>query len=443
MMRVKKAGFALSWLPRIAFAVGIVFMGVVSLHAQQPGLGDDTDKVIDYYSNVGLADPVSQLQHDIDSGKVKLEYEPKHGYLISVLQHLNIPVNTQTLVFSKTSSQGENTSPDKPRALYFNDGAYVGWAQNDPLLDLIAMDPKKGPIFFTLSQDPKAKIIFNRDASCMNCHFSPKTLNVPGLVIRSVFTKPDGHAISQLNTFVAGHTNPLSERWGGWYVTGTHGQDTHMGNTFLAGQDPKHLQLAATSNITDLSNLFDTKKYLVPSSDTVALLILDDAVRMENMIVRAKYQTLHALNQPPLKNEPANYRERIIAQAGDPLVLYMLFRDEAPMKGPVKGVTDFETEFQKEGPRDSKGRSLRDLDLKTRLFKYPCNYRIYSPGFDAMPVEMKTYIWMRLDQVLTGQDKTPYFKDMAESDRNNVREILLDTKPEFKAWMQANDPAHA
>lgn len=442
MMRPTKRT-TLPWWSKLSLGAGLALIAFTLVSAQQPGVGGDNDAIINYYSNVGLADAITKLQQDIDSGKVKLDYEPDHGYLISVLEKLNVPVDSQTLVWSKTSSQADHTSPEQPRALYFNDDVYVGWAQNDGLLDLIAMDPQKGPIFFSLPQQKTAKPKFVRDESCMNCHFSPKTLNIPGLVIRSVFAKPDGRAISQLNTFVAGHNNPLSQRWGGWYVTGTHGSDTHMGNAFLAGQDPKKLELAPTSNITDLSSRFDTKKYLVPTSDTVALMVLDDTVRMENMITRARFQAIHALKDPPLKNEPKDYRQKLIAQAAEPLLMYLLFRDEATLKGPIKGTNAFEERFQKEGPRDSKGRSLREFDLNTRLFKYACNYRIYSPGFDAMPKELKDQLWKRLDEILTGKDKSPMYKDMPEEDRKSVREILLDTKPEFKAWMRANDPASA
>jgi hypothetical protein len=170
-------------------------------------------------------------------------------------------------------------------------------------------------------------------------------------------------------------------------------------------------------------------------------MVLDDTVRMENMITRARFQALHVINDVALKNQPESYKKKLIADAGEPLVIYMLFRDEASLKGPIKGTTDFADQFDKTGPRDKKGRSLRELDLKTRLFKYPCNYRIYSPGFDAMPAEMKDYVWMRFDQILTGKDQTQFFKGMADEDRKNVREILLDTKPEFKAWMKVNDPS--
>jgi hypothetical protein len=425
---------------RTKFAAAAALAFAASLSAQQPGIGDQFDTVVNYYSSVGLTDAVTNLQQNLASGRAKLEYEPVHGYLSSVLKQLHVPINSQTLVWSKTSSQADHTSPRSPRALYFNDNVYVGWAKDDDLLDVIAVDPRKGPIFFTLDQHQSDHPRFVRDASCMRCHFSSQTLNVPGLVIRSVFAKPDGHPLAQLTSFVAGHNNPLSQRWGGWYVTGTHHPDTHMGNAFLSGQDADHLNLEPTSNITDLSDRFDTFKYLSPDSDAVALLVLDDAVRMQNLITRARFQAVHAMEDPALKNQPADYRQKLIASAAEPLLLYMLFRDEAQLKGKMSGTTDFADEFAKVGPRDSKGRSLRDLDLKTRLFKYPCNYLIYSASFEALPTEMKDYIWQRLSEILTGSDQSLAFKGMAARDRTNVLDILLDTKPEFKAWMQGHDP---
>jgi hypothetical protein len=424
------------WRRFALVAAAVIAMGS-ALIAQQPGI-EDPDTVVNYRSSANLTDPVTKLQQQISSGRTNLEYEPDHGYLISILKHLRIPINSQTLVWSKTSSQADHTSPRTPRALYFNEDVYVGWAKDDDLLDVIAIDPQKGPIFFSLDQHRIGNPQFVRDSSCLNCHFSDKTANVPGLIIRSVFAEPDGRAMAQLNTFIAGHNNPLSQRWGGWYVTGTHGQDTHMGNAFLYGQDPEHLNLTETSNVTNLSDRFDTSQYPSAHSDTVALLVLDDAVRMENMITRARFQALHALHDPVLQNEPKDYRQNLIARAAEPLLIYTLFRDEAPLKGPIVGTTDFAEQFAKAGPRDGKGRSLREFDLKTRLFKYPCNYRIYSPGFDAMTKEMKDYIWKRLSEILSGKDQGKFYKDMPGEDRKNVMEILLDTKPEFKAWMQAH-----
>ncbi len=400
------------------------------IEAQQGGALEPTDTVIRYSSNDGLSDPLSMLAEKIKSGRTQLAYEPEHGYLKSLLRELNVPVESQTLVFSKTSNQAGFTSPHTPRALYYNDRVYVGWAQGDDLIDVASVDPKKGPIFYTLTQSPSGLDI-RRDQGCMLCHLSPKTLNVPGILLRSVYAQPSGKALGQVNGFVSGHNNPLKDRWGGWYVTGTHGEDVHLGNAFLAEKDRDTTDLKATSNITSLEKFFDTSKYLLPTSDTVSLLVLDHESRMQNLLTLARYETMYALHDQAAKPEYA--RQRIV-HAGEQLIAYMLFRNEAPLHGPVKGTSSFTEDFQRGGPKDRKGRSLREFDLQTRLFRYPCSYMIYSPSFDDLPNAMKDYLWELLQQVLMGKEQNSPYPEMSAEDRSAVYEILLDTKPEFKAW---------
>jgi hypothetical protein len=128
-------------------------------------------------------------------------------------------------------------------------------------------------------------------------------------------------------------------------------------------------------------------------------------------------------------------RQRI-ALAGEMLLEYMLFRNEAPLHGPVRGASDFTIQFQAAGPRTADGRSLRDLDLHTRLFKYPCSFLIYSPAFDALPPPMKAYLWQRLAEILTGRGRTGVYASMPNEDRRNLLEILRESKPEFAAWLK-------
>ena len=106
------------------------------------------------------------------------------------------------------------------------------------------------------------------------------------------------------------------------------------------------------------------------------------------------------------------------------------------VNGPVEGSVGFTTEFKNAGPRDSKDRSFREFDLETRLFKYPCSFLVYSPAFDALPAEMKNYLWRRLDQILSGHDQSPTYAAMSKLDREAVFEILRDSKPEFVSWLE-------
>jgi len=279
----------------------------------------------------------------------------------------------------------------------------------------------------------------------MRCHIGPKTLNVPGLVVQSVYTTSNGVPLATVDGFVNGHNCALEERWGGWYVTGTHSGDRHLGNIFVTNSDhPEQTDLSAGANVTDLRDRFDSSRYLSPHSDLVGLLVLEHQVRMQNLITRANYETRYALDEQQARatrdtsanGNFADWPRQRIALAGETLLEYLLFRNEAPLKGPVKGTSEFAAQFERGGPNDSMGRSLRQLDLQTRLLRYPCSFLIYSAAFDALLPEMKTYLWRRLHQILTGQDRSATYATMSSRDRQAVLEILLETKPEFAAWMR-------
>lgn len=349
---------------------------------------------------------------------------------------LRVPISSQTLVFSKTSCQADYTSPRSPRAIYNNGEVYVGWAQGAPDLDVIDIDPKKGPIFYTLGQASAGRPEFTRQTTCMRCHLNLKTYDVPGLMLRSNLTGPEGRPISQVTNFIVGHNSPLNERWGGWYVTGTHAADVHLGNLISTDRTmPTAAALKATSNVTDLSGYFDTSKYLATSSDTVALSILDHTTRIQNLITHAQYETQFMLHAPA--GVDASWR---IVNTAEPLLASLLLCDEAPLHGRIEGTTKFADEFVRAGPKDSRGRSLRDLDLTSRLFRFRCSYMIYSTGFDGLPKPMKEYLWQRLETILAGKDPSPVYKDFSAEDRQAVLEILTDTKPEFKAFLHSHSP---
>ncbi len=111
------------------------------------------------------------------------------------------------------------------------------------------------------------------------------------------------------------------------------------------------------------------------------------------------------------------------------LVRYLLFANEAPLEGQVKGTSGFAEEFAAKGPRDSHGRSLRDFDLRTRIFKFPCSYLIYSEAFDAIPGPAKEFIYRRMLEVLSGREQGPEFASLSSEDRRAILEILVATKP--------------
>jgi hypothetical protein len=428
------------------------FLGEAVRAYCQPALPEPEEQVIHYDAVDGLADPITMLQRQLTNQTTTLPFVPGFGYLPALLKVLDVPVSSQTLVFSKTSSQADLVNPRTPRAIYFNDQVSIGWVPGSPDIDVAAVDSKRGPIFYTLAQSPEGPPRFTRRADCIQCHEGRKTLDVPGLLVRSVYTMPDGTAVGQVDGFVNGHNSPLELRWGGWYVSGTHGATLHLGNTFVTRADhPELSNLAAGANVTDLRSRFDSTRYLSPHSDLVALLVLEHQVRMQNLITHASYETRLALDElaheRPLRETspgalPA-WTEQRIALAGELLLEYLLCRDEAPLNGPLAGTSEFAAEFQRCGPRATNGRSLHQLDLNTRLLRHPCSFLIYAAAFDALPREMKNYLWDRLEQILSGKDTSPTYATISLHARQDLLEILKETKPEFAAWLRVRPASSA
>jgi hypothetical protein len=422
------------------------------------------------YRDRPLTDPVAVLQKQLDKGETQLVWEPEHGYLRSVLAQLKIPVSSQTLVFSKTSFQYKKITPQTPRALYFNDDVYVGQVHDGKVLEFVSFDPMQGAIFYILDEHKADKPTFERaELDCTQCHVAAGTRNVPGVLLRSVHTNPSGTQAVKAAAYITGQESPMSERWGGWYVTGTHGATTHMGNVVVQDQEhPDQLDRAAGANVVDLSKKFDTSKYLSPESDIVAHLVLAHQTQMHNLITVTNYQTriayynVSVMNAMPPKDAskpvvavtmPGNQLPAVTLSAearkqyqgpAEQLLRYLLFANEAPLEAPVSGSSGYTREFAAQGRRDAQGRSLRDFDLQKRIFKYPCSYLIYSQAFDDLPAPAKEYVYRRLLEVLTGKDQSPDFAKLSAEDRKAVLEILLATKPGLPdEWNQYRKPVTA
>jgi hypothetical protein len=391
------------------------------------------------YSTATPANAVSRLQDRLAAGKVALARDEKHGYLRDLLKNLAVPESSQVLVFSKTSLQRHRISPVRPRALYFNDDVYVGFCQNGDVIELSAADPDLGTAFYTLDQKKTDKARITRQGeSCLLCHGSSQNEGLPGHLVRSVYPDARGLPVLSAGSHRTDHTSPLKERWGGWYVSGTSGSQAHLGNLTVAERTrPEEVNNRAGVNVTDLSRLFKTSLYPTPHSDLVALMVLEHQTGTQNRITRANVLTRLALHDEAelnkaLGRQGTGHSESTVGRiqnAGEPLVRYLLFCEEAPLTGPVRGTSGFAQEFARRGPFDRNGRSLRDFDLHERMFKYPCSYLIYSPAFDGLPAEVKDYVYRRLWEVLTGKDTGKEFAHLSPADRRAIREILVDTKP--------------
>lgn len=378
------------------------------------------------YSKQKDSSPVAQLQARIDRGEVKMAFAGKFGYLPSLLAALGVSSNSQMMVFSKTSFQRERIGPKTPRAIYFNDDVYIGFVQGSPLLEVSAADPKLGGIFYTLENTPVEKPHFVRTDQCLECHASAKTMGVPGHLVRSFVTDDSGVVDMATGVSLVNHRTPIEERWGGWYVTGESGPLHHRGNIFGKAafarneKNPGYL-----GNRTSLKEFFDNSEYLTGQSDIVALMVMEHQAHMHNFLTRLNYESTVALQQ----YGHVRYLKNVI----EGFVRYLLFAEEAPLASPIHGSSGFAEQFATLGPRDEKGRSLRDFDLQTRLFKYPCSYLIYSDAFDQLPDKLKEKIYARLQEILNGEDTSPAYAGLSPESRRAIREILTATKKDLPA----------
>lgn len=388
---------------------------------------------------------VSQLQAQLENGKATLEYEPRFGYLRGVLKALGVPVESQALVYSKTSLQVQRISPETPRAIYFNDDVYLGFVQNGDVLEVSVADPELGAVFYTMEQRRNKPPVFERQTeNCLICHGSSRTENVPGHLVRSLFVNAGGQPLLSAGSLTVDHTTPFAERWGGWYVTGRHGKQQHRGNLVIQGRDvPKPLDNSAGQNQVTLPERVNLERYLNAHSDLVALLVLEHQILVHNRITKANFTARSALAYDAEMKKVLGERDekyldstvRRLHGAADELLEALLFVDEAKLTEPVSGTSGYTEAFAKQGTRDSKGRSLRDFDLQTRMFKYPCSYLIESPTIAALPAELQEYLWAQLDRILRGEGDPKKYAHLSAADRRAIREILLEMQPRItKQW---------
>jgi len=392
-----------------------------------------------FYGRPPDADPVAKLQKRLDAGEIKLEFQPGRGWLDSLLAALNISPTTQTLVFSKTSLQLYRISPATPRALYFNDDVYVGFVPHGDVVEISTVDPLRGGMFYTLDQKPASRPRIVRRDECLQCHASPKTLGVPGHMVRSVYSDPEGFPMTNIGSFVTDFRSPWKERYGGWYVTGSHNGE-HIGNAFIHDRDKPD---AISKRGASLPGAADLSGYLTPHSDIVALTVLAQQTMAHNYVARVNYETRVALHMQAGMNKALGRPEgewsdsvrRRMDRAVEILTRQMFYAEEVPLDQPMKGTSGFAAQFARQGPRDGRGRSFRDLDLTRRMFRYPFSYLTYSESFAALPPVVLEKFARRVQQVLAAPDKD--YAHLTAADRRAIREILDDTRP---AWWKTAAP---
>jgi hypothetical protein len=436
--------------------VVLAVVGTLSAIASHASAAEPFEFAPIEYSKKPTNDAVAKRSKRLKAGEVKFEYDRTRGYLDALLKALDVPVSSQLLVFSKTSLQIDSIWPTTPRAVFFNDDTYIGWVQGAKMIEISTVDPQQGAIFYTLNQDrgsidPKAKdkhepvVPIRRTHECMSCHANSRIGRVPGHIVRSVFPDEDGHPITRAGGTFSDHRTPYEERWGGWYVSGQHGELMHMANRLAFERlNGEIVMPKGGQNVTDLTKQVRLHAYPSKHSDIVSLMVLEHQAMAHNLITQVNYQTRMALYQQAdinkMLGKPQDQMreatERRIDNAVEKLVQYMLFIGEAKLLGRVTGTTSFADDFAARGPVDSKGRSLRQFDLETRLFKYPLSFLIYTESFDALPTEARNRIYRRLYDILTGAEISAPYNTLAAADRTAVLEILRETKkglPEYWA----------
>jgi hypothetical protein len=408
-------------------------LAIAVLSGQNNSIFVSRDHAAIQYSTRPPHDPIVTLNEAIAKGSVSLTFDTlPRGYLASVLKALDIPASSQTLVFSENSLQRSHISQRTPRAIYFGDTVAVAWAKGAETIEATAFDPTQGVHFYSIPQTRQSKPQFvRRNADCLQCHLLPQTHGVPGVLTMSVLPLSDNKN-DYAQGWEADHRTPMEDRWGGWYVTGAQVPAQHLGNVPVLHVPKSYVRADVAPKLATVSGVFDTAAYLTPHSDVVALLVLNHQTRMTNLLTRLGWQSrIAAHDATKAAVLPPHVRE-----TAHELVDYLLFVDEAPFPSAIRGASDFTKEFPAKGPRDSKGRSLRDLDLTRRLLRYPCSYMIYTEAFDALPAAAKALVYERMWAILSGNAKDPEYSKLSTADRRAIIEILRETKKGLPPYWQ-------
>ncbi|MBL9137971.1 MAG: hypothetical protein JNK85_19045 [Verrucomicrobiales bacterium] len=372
------------------------------------------------------------------------------AFLRWLLTTNQVPVESQVLVFSKTSLQRDLIHPKQPRSIFFNDDLYIGWVPGG-LMEVTVTDPQLGMVFYKLdARNVGQPLRFERDGDCLSCHGGSMTRNWPGLMVRSVYPDLRGEPITAAGGFLVTHETPIEDRWGGWYVTGRHGQSRHLGNA-IAEPVPQGAEIdrEAGANIDNLHRFFDTRPYLRAESDIVALMILEHQVMVHNRLCEgalrvrkwSHYQRqLQKEMGDPVTTEPTGTALRVIQSETERIVEALLFCDEAPLPhGGIQGNPDFPIAFTANRRPDAQGRSLKDLDLQSRLFRHRCSYLIHSEAFAALPPDLKRSVHRRLNEILSADTPPSRYRHLPAEERRAIHQILLATDLDYAATAETRD----
>jgi hypothetical protein len=384
-----------------------------------------------WYSHAKPHDAVARLLSRVADGEVALQGSDTE-ILRTVLRELDIPVESQVVVFSKTSLQAGLIQPSHPRAIYFSDSDYVGWVPG-ALVEAAAIDPELGPVFYAFDpQDARDKRrTFVREGTCLRCHGGSLSPDIPGLFTRSLVTAKSGEPLPDQGLELVDDSTPFDRRWGGWYVTGYTGSGDHRGNAFGSEKDGRIEFRPSGARPAELSGFFDTSQYLAGTSDILALMVLEHQTAMHNSLTRATQRMREALASTDA-GSTARLAAIVDGSAQDVLD-HLLFRGAAPIPDNIGGSEAFRRVFAARAHRSKEGDSLRDFSPHGRLFANRCSFLIHSDSFAALPSPIKETVLRRLGAVLRGEDASGRYAYLGSEERGRIREVLTDTMPEARA----------
>ena len=407
---------SLGWVPQGRAGAG----AGAEAEAGAGGEFSDLEHPAHRYTQRTPRDRFTLLKPALESGQAIPGWASDKDFLVKLLNFLSVPASSQMLVFSTTSLQLSLISPANPRAIYFSEDLYVGYVPGGRM-EIIGLDPELGGIYhiFDLPQEQRG-VRVERSERCMKCHAGAETGHVPGLVIKSVVPGPGGGSLTAYRLEQTGHAVPFADRFGGWHVTGRHSITQHWGN--LTGQ-------LAAGKLTTVPNppgvRFDFERYPVAGSDILPQLLLEHQVGFVNRVVGASYRARFAAHAGNGRLTSAQATE-LDEQAGL-ITRYLLFAEEAPLPaGGVEGDALFKAEFLQTS-RAVHGASLKEFDLRTRLFKHRCSYMIYSPVFTGLPAAMKERVYRRLDTALRVGQADPDYAYLPPAEKQAIRGILRGT----------------
>ncbi|MES2476817.1 MAG: hypothetical protein V4640_13620 [Verrucomicrobiota bacterium] len=393
------------------------------------GAGDLWDLAPIHYSDAMPSDAVAMLAADLASGKKALAGSTDLERLKFVLNELDVPQESQVLVYSKTSHQNPLIRPSDPRALYFSMNTYVGYVPGGDI-EVIVQDRVLGPVFYLIKTVKRGGLEIERDlTTCLSCHGTTATLNVPGMQVRSVIPDEDGHPLLAMGTSQVDYRTAMAERWGGYYVTGRASMP-HLGNRVYQNGAVVDAQ---ASNLTDLNGIIDMSRYPRATSDVVALMVLEHQCRMHNLLTAASMRYRRAFYLGRAADAQANPDDgaagRVADGSAEEIVDCLFFKDEANPGEDTEGGAAFQQAFAKALPTAADGRSLADFQLYQKLFKYRCSYMVYSNAFKDLPPRVARAVKQRMKSALAGE--SPAVNWLKASERRKISTILAETLPDW------------